>query len=332
MVDNFGAEKIFIDILDKIKSTGSIVDEYYIKNLLKNWKIKDFRYNNEGNVTNEFAIKELEKIIEKLLVSIPQNLIYTILGLTHTETITSYKDELCTNTLFLCMFSFGIYRYFAKKINKLKNNEEKIVFSNITATMLDNVKGIVFSYLSGDTLTVIQKTRIVYECCIIFWFINNHKELVKPFLDHIKIIEHRIFKDMPGYENDKIGALKSSYDDEFYDYLGWTKNVISEKKNRNLEYMAKDIGIDGQMSLLYKLSSNYIHTNAYSSFIKNTLDPHYVRIYLPVVSDMLIRQMGMFVRIVNDVEYENELIGILLNRLEELLFHDFVFNRTSEKK
>jgi hypothetical protein len=324
-MDNFSFEKIFLDILNKIKGTGTIIDEYYIKNLIANWKIKDFRYNDAGNVTNEYAMKELQKITEKLVFSIPTNVAYTILGLTHTETVIAYKDELCSNTLFITMFSFGIHRYFAKKVNKQKNNEEKIVFSNLTATMLDNVKGIVFSYLSGDTLTVIQKTRIVYECCVLFWFINKHKELVKPFLDHIKIVEHKIFKDMPGYENKQVNILDTNYDNDFYEYFGWTKNVIIEKKNRNLEYMAKDIGIDDQMSLLYKISSNFIHTNAYSAFIKNVLDPNYVRIYLPVISDMLIRQMAMFVRLINDGNHENEMIGILLNCLEEILFPDLVF-------
>ena len=258
MVDNFVSEKAFIEILNKIKTTGAILDEHYIKNLIKNWKIKDFRYSTEGNVTNEYAIKELNKITEKLISSIQPNLLYTILGLTYGQTTTAYKDKLCTNALFLCMFSFEIHRYFAKKLNKPNKDEEKIVFSNLTVTMLDNVKGIIFSYLSGDTLTVIQKIRIVYECFVLFAFINNHRELVKPFLDHIKIIKHKIFQDIPDYENNEIDALKINYGDEFYDYFGWTKNVIYEKKNRNLAYIAKNIGIDDKMGLL-DLFNNHLN-------------------------------------------------------------------------
>jgi hypothetical protein len=323
MTNDFRPDQLFDNILNNLRQTGNIVDERYIKTMLSKWHIKDFDYNDDGNVSNKYAIKELEKVMGKLVSSIPQNVQYTIIGLNQAETTTAIRDQSCANTLFLCMFSFGIHRHFAKKLRKPDDDKEKIVFSNLTATMLENVKGIVFSYLSGDTLTVIQKLRIAYECCVIFWFINKHRELVEPFLEHIKIVEHKIFRDMPRYDNKKTEELKLEHDDDFSAYLGWTKNVIKEKGNRNLEYMAKDVGFENEMSLLYKLSSNYIHTNAYSAFIKDALDPNYVKIYLPLVSDMLINQISMFTRIVNDVKHENEMIGILLDQLMKTLFPDY---------
>jgi hypothetical protein len=243
---------------------------------------------------------------------------YTIMGISKIEMDNALKDEFCSNALFICMFCFGIHHYFAKKLNK--PTDEELVFSNLTATMLENVKGVIFSYMSNDSLTVIQKIRIVYECYVIFLFINKHKELVKPFLDHTKIIEYKIFKDMPGYENKKTNELKDTYENEFYENLGWTKNVIPEKVNRNLAYLAQDVGIDEQMSVTYKLSSNYIHTNAYSAFIKNAINQNYVRIYLPFVTDITTRQVNIFTKIVNKINYQNEMISILLNRLENILF------------
>ena len=52
--------EFFNNIINNIK--GNIIDYKYLRELLKNWKIKDFRFNEEGMITNEFAITELKKI------------------------------------------------------------------------------------------------------------------------------------------------------------------------------------------------------------------------------------------------------------------------------
>jgi hypothetical protein len=87
----------------------------------------------------------------------PLNVMYTIIGINKIEIDNALKDEFCSNVLFICMFCFGIHRYFAKKLNKPTN--EKLVFSDLTATMLENVKGVIFSYMPSDSLTVIQKNQ-----------------------------------------------------------------------------------------------------------------------------------------------------------------------------
>jgi hypothetical protein len=317
MNNDFNFDKIFSDMLSKLNQSGNIVNEYYIKHLIEDWKIKYFKYGENKNVTNESAINKLQKITEKLVLSMPMNIMYTIMGINKIEVDNAMKDEFCSNSLFLCMFCFSIYRFFSKKMKS--PTEEELVFSNLTATMLENVKGIIFSYMTNDSLTVIQKIRIVYECYVIFLFLNKHKELVNQFLDHIKIVEYKIFKDIPGYNHEQI------IDDNNYEYFAWTKKVIPEKTNRNLAFLAKDVGIGDDMSLVYKLSSNYIHTNAYSAFIKKAMDKNYVRAYLPLVTDITIRQIDTYVKIVNKISYQNEMISILLNRLENILFPESIF-------
>jgi hypothetical protein len=160
---------------------------------------------------------------------------------------------------------------------------------------------------------------------VIFLFINKHKELVKSFLDYTKIIEYKIFRDMPDYENEEINKLKENYENEFYENLGWTKSIIKEKNNRTLAYLAQDVGIDERMGVIYKLSSNYIHTNAYSAFMKNDINQNYVRIYLPFVADITIRQINMFIKVANKIDRQNEMLSVLLNRLGNILFPESIF-------
>ena len=301
----------FYDMMQNLEKSGHIINDKYIKKLLENWNIKEFRFDENGSVTNEYAKKEIGKIFEKIVLSMSFNDMYTIIGMNKMAIDSATKDYLCGNTLSLCMFCFALHNYFIKKLNKPTN--EELVFSNLTTSLLENIKGMIFSYMSNDFLTVIQKVRIIYECYVIFLFIDKHKELATPFLDHIKIIENRIFNNKSIYDdNEQLNKLK---DDN--EYLGWTKSIIAEKINRNLAYLAQDVGIDKEISLIYKLSSNYIHTNAYSAFIKNAINKDNIKIYLPFVTDMMIRQICVLLKNINKVNHQNEFINILLNRFQE---------------
>ena len=308
-------DKLFLELLQNLENSGDIVNDTYIKHLVESWNIKDFRFDESEIVTNEFAINKLKKIIEKLFSSMPINIMYNILGISKIEIDNAFKDAICTNSFFLCMFCFSIYRFFAKKI---KNpTDEELVFSNLTVTSLENVKGLLLSYMSNDWLTVIQKVRIVYESYIIFLFINKHKELVIPFCEHIKNIEYKIFKDLPDFHDVKP-------DEYTEDNFAWTKIIIPERTNRNLAFLANDVGMDDKFSILYKLSSNFIHINAYSAFFNKSLNRNYVSIYLPLITDFLVRQINYYVKIVSKTEYHNKFIGILLNKLVNLLFPESI--------
>jgi hypothetical protein len=310
-------DKLFLELLTNYEKSGEIVNDSYIKYLIESWNIKDFRFDVKENVTNEYAIKKLMKIIEKLFSSMPINITYNMMAKSKIEIDNIFKDETCTNSFYLCMFCFSIYRFFAKKI---KNpSDEELVFSNLTVTSLENVKGLLLSYMSNDWLTVIQKVRIVYESYIIFLFINKHKELVKPFIEHIKNIEYKIFKDLPDFHDEKP-------DEYSEDNFAWTKIILSDRSNRNLAFLAKDVGMGETFSILYKLSSNFIHINAYSAFFNKSLNKNYVNIYLPLITDFLIRQINYYVNIVSKTEYHKKFIGILLNKLENILFPESIIN------
>jgi hypothetical protein len=195
--------------------------------------------------------------------------------------------------------------------------------------MIDNYQGLLCSYLSGDYVTVLQKSRIIYECYVVFLFIDKHHEnegdeLATAFLDHLEIIQNRIYKNIPiKYEinKEKIDDLKKKYGNDFDDNYGWTKSVIHEKGNRNIGFMASEVGMD-EMAFFYKLTSNFIHTNAFSINAKKLIDPKTIEAILPLTIDMLINQVAIYIEKVCDKKEEANFISVLLNGLEKTIFPD----------
>jgi hypothetical protein len=217
----------------------------------------------------------------------------------------------------LCAAIFGYYADCVKK----PSDEQKVIIK-LTNTVIDNIIGCLTSYMSGDYLTVIQKLRIIYESYIIFLFINKHKELVSFFLEHIKIIENRIFQDFPDYTPEKTEGSVLDFEQDKNDIFCWAKSIIPDRKDRHLETLAKDVGIDDQLSVFYKLSSNFIHTNAYTAFTRSKITQSYVSDYLPLISTILIRQLLSFIEAVNPITYENQLFTVLLHGIEIQFFPD----------
>jgi hypothetical protein len=330
--NNIDPSKMFADIMQQFINTGVLLDAKFIKKLLSDWKIKDLRISPDGKVMNEYAITELVKLNQKLCAAIPVNTTYAIISLSRVQSDHSTKDMNCTFTLYLCMLCSAIFRYYANRIKK-PSDEQKVLIK-LTNTVIDNIIGCLTSYMSGDYLTVIQKLRIIYESYIIFLFINKHKELVPLFLEHIKIIEKKIFQDHSEYVIDQAEISILDFETDKNDIFCWAKSIIPERKERHLETLANDVGIVDEMSVFYKLSSNFIHTNAFTAFIKDRISQSFVSGYLPIISTILIRQLLAFIEAVNPTTYENQLFSVLLHGLElqffPVLFKNEIANQEKE--
>jgi len=328
--NNFDPSKIFADMMQQFENNGVLLNAKFIRKILKDWKIRDFRINPDGKIMNEHAIVELNKLSQKLCDAIPINTTYATISLSRVQTEHSTKDMNCAFTLYLCMLCGAIFNYYVNPIKK-QSDEQKVLIK-LTSTVIDNIIGGLTSYMSGDYLTVIQKFRIIYESYIIFLFINKHKELVPLFLDHIKIIEKKIFQDYSEYTPDQSVNSFFDFETDKNDIFCWAKSIIPERKDRHLETLAKDVGITNEMSIFYKLSSNFIHTNAYTAFIKDRINQNFVSIYLPFISSILIRQLLAFIEAVNPTTYENQLFTILLHGLEIQFFPDLFKNEIENLK
>jgi hypothetical protein len=150
------------DFLDSFNNDSRKIDYNYIRRLIKNWKNKDLMLDEKGMVTNEYAIKDLRKIITDLFEAFPFNKKYILLSKSSFETKKSLSDKTFTKHLIVLTVCKEIYFFYRAKNNN-KKDDEITVFSKLTLGLLDNYHGLLFSYLSGDMLTVMQKVRIIYE-------------------------------------------------------------------------------------------------------------------------------------------------------------------------
>ena len=242
------------------------------------------------------------------------------MGKTYYEMKKSFSDKIFNRQFFLYSIcqEICIYedKYFGKK------DDETLVFSGLTFSMLDNYQGFLFSYLSGDYLTVIQKIRIIYETYIIFRYIDRYKELAKPFLDHKEIMKHSISKyTMKEEEKDEnYTEVINKYGEDFSADYGWTKAKIEKKKNRKLIYLANDLGAGEKMNLLYKLTSNIIHTSSFSVFYKDKLDSVIIKTFLPALIEMLVEQTVKYAEIMCKDKKESVFINIFVHGLKTQLY------------
>ena len=279
----------------------------------------------KNNITNKFAMDELEKLTKKIISCMPIHIEHNFMGFSKMIADNSIKDNNCMRCLFLCNLCFSYHNYFGRKQNT--SAKEMAVLYNLTTSLLENTKGLLFSYMLNDHLTVIQKYRMVYECYVIFLFINSHIDLAVPFLENIKIIENKIYKDIENYSAFKENNI--SKDD--LDYFGWTKNAIPEKSDRNLHYMAKNVGMDDKIGFLYKLSSNFIHTNSYSAFRQKSFDKLFIQSFLPFVTDIMIRNVTMFLEKTDILDYQKTMLRYLLVCVYYVLFPELK-NSLNENK
>jgi len=128
---------------------------------------------------------------------------------------------------------------------------------------------------------------------------------------------------MPGYKNDEIELLIKNYGNDFIKNYGWTKDVIKNTSDRNLKYIASDVGLDS-LDQVYKVTSNFIHTNAYSAFLKNQITPNYVRQFIPIMSSILVRHIIFYVSNIYKNENEILILNFLLQGMEKALFPELL--------
>jgi hypothetical protein len=312
--------RVLCEYLGNFINNNKIIDYRYIKKIIKNWKITNFGLDENGMVTNKFAIEALNKVIANLLKILPENLEYIVLSKTYLDIKNSFADKTFIRHFFLHDICKEIYNY--ENTNIAKKDDEIAVFSGLTFSMLNNYQGLLFSYLSGDYLTAIQKIRIVYETYIIFRYINEHKELAKPFFDHKEIMKYSISRyTMKEDETDEnYIEIVNKYGEDFTANYGWTKDVIKNKSDRKLLYIANDLGAGDNLNMLYKITSNIIHTSSFSVFYEDKLDSVILKTFLPATIEMLIDQTIKYAEIMCKDKKESDFINIFVHGLKTQLY------------
>jgi hypothetical protein len=306
------------------KENHDIIDQKYIKNILKEWKIKDFGIDENGHIGNKYAQEKIANIIKRIVASMELNKKDYLENKYKTE-----QKNIFAHTFILIIMLYrlceSVYLFFIKNIEK--SNDELEVLSKMTVYLLNNFRGLLNSYFADDFLTVIQKNRIIYECYVISLFIKKYPELAKDFLNYKEILQYQIVR--KEWKNnisekrriEKIEGLGKNWSeqkgDNFGNY-GWTKKIISDKRNRNLEYIVSNLNLDEKLGSVYKLSSNYIHSNSFSAFIHP--DKKLSTVSMQISTDILINQIIQFMGCVSVNKIHSTLVNSIINTFKNKCF------------
>jgi hypothetical protein len=306
------------------KENHDIIDQKYIKNILKEWKIKDFGIDENGHIGNKYAQEKIANIIKRIATSIESNKNDYIKNKFKTEQKNVF-DHTFTLIIMLYRLCESVYLFFTKNIEK--SNDELEVLSKLTAYLLNNFRGLLNSYFADDFLTVIQKNRVIYECYVISFFIKKHPELAKDFKDYKEILQYQLVRKewksniSEKRKIEKIEELEKNWSEQKGDNFGnysWTKKIIADKKNRNLEYIVSNLNLDEKLGSVYKLSSNYIHSNSFSTF--KHPDKKLSTVSMQISTDILVNQIIQFMGCVSVNKIHSTLINSIIYTFKNRCF------------
>ena len=321
--------ELFLKNYSKMGEEADDFNSKYLRKLLKNWKIKDFQFNENGMSKNINVINDLNKIINKILKSMRWNVISSAESILNTINEME-KDFLGSRILFLHKICYTVHKYIVSIIKENELNKGQKVFLKIASSLLNNFNGVVIAYISHDFLSVIQKTRMIYESHVVSLYLNKYPQLTEAFYDHLEVILYNMYKtsqkisdksdELPHEKDNLIKSLRENYGDDFFEDYGWTKETIKDKYKRKLNTLAMDVNIDKRMDLIYRITSNVIHANAFSAFMNDQVIKNISINSIPFNSYILIDEVIQLVKKMHNDEKESNFICEFLKYVERKLF------------
>ncbi|MFZ7132800.1 MAG: DUF5677 domain-containing protein [Eubacteriales bacterium] len=234
-----------------------IVEEIFSFELLNNIEI-DEATNIIKNVEFEKQVNVFE---DKLISDCQQQLKENIAQKQLCEIEKLSEDKLALSWVFLELSS-DVYNYLIEKENITQDNE---CVAKIFYNMILHFRCLFTLWLSNQQENTFAPLRTMYELYIILRFIETYPDLSMPFVDHIVMKNANIKKKLDNkYEfNEHENDILTKYGPDFSDEYGWTADVLSNKRKRNLRGMADNLKLEGYRPL-YVLTSETIHASSLS--------------------------------------------------------------------
>lgn len=174
----------------------------------------------------------------------------------------------------------NLHFYLDKKYIKKINSEELKLINNFISYSLELLVGIDTLLLSEKHNSVVAIYRTFYENFIVFSYLQKHKNLITPYLKHIKVDEYKLKRTRSELYNEAIPVeLEAEYKKLIEDYgpsfsknYGWANISNSSDEYINLKSMYEDLQLDKEYKYYYQLSCKYTHSTLFSLNIKPTFD------------------------------------------------------------
>ncbi len=168
----------------------------------------------------------------------------------------------------------AIYNYTARKSRTKKNTEIAEHVSIQLQNDLNQYKSILLLAMNGCFNSVIVEYRSLYESFVIGQYLVLNPDLVPIYKDHLQFLRYHLTQIVGNSkpEWDKIhDDFLNKYGKEFAENYGWTKSKIPNKKDRKIGTLAKACNLEKSFTVLYKFSSSYVHSSAFSVSTRTNL-------------------------------------------------------------
>lgn len=254
----------------------------YISTLLKECPIKDDDLVEENGIINDDDLKRLLNTVVSDIEKSSDNIIKN----SFSGKVSFEKDNLSDDKnyshklLFYYQLCEDIYNTLTR-LNAPYPNDEEIYFK-LALNGLQQFRAITSLYISGCEYSIIPLFRSLYENLIIFLFIAKHPELKNDFLEHFNVEFHKIIEDSnlsTDESKQNFNSTINSHLDGFETSYGWTAKAIPERKNRKLEFMAKEVGYES-FSPVYKLACSFVHSSCLAIHVSYVEKPSEDFMYL----------------------------------------------------
>lgn len=161
----------------------------------------------------------------------------------------------------------AIYNYTARKSKGKKNSQIAEHVSVQLQNDLNQYKSILLLAMNGCFNSVIVEYRSLYESFVIGQYLVQNPDLVPVYKDHLQFLSYHLTQLVGNStpEWDKIhDDYLNKYGQEFAENYGWTKSKILNKKDRKIGTLAKECNLENSFTVLYKYSTSYVHSSAFS--------------------------------------------------------------------
>jgi hypothetical protein len=247
----------------------------------------------------------------------------------NTSLMNSQFRQIRTNTnvnnFYLLLSLYTALFEYTSKIIKRKTDEDivSIVYNHLIVAGLSMFQGISILHTNGIFFSIIPQLRTLYENSVIFLYIHKHKNLAEAYFDHGEATKLVLMETMRALDEKSLARkieLNEKYGADFFLDYGWTKEIITDKKDRKLLTLAEDILDIGHSTPFYKHLSSFVHSSAFSvnSFAK--VDEVYLNPHITLSLFLMNKVICSYMEIDEIPQLHRVCIANLLDKITRKLF------------
>lgn len=244
------------------------MDQKFLKRLISECPLNNFTEDENSEVRHKIFDEYLKKFTDSLYKNENQLIeLFWTDYIASSEVALLQKSEMLRRCFIFLDCAVAIYNYTTKKCRTKKISEIAQHVSIHLQNDLSQYKSILLLAMNGCFNSVIVVYRSLYESFVIGQYLVLNPDLVSIYNEHLQFLRYHLTK-VVGNRNsewDKIhDEYINKYGQEFAENYGWTKSRIPNKKDRKIGTLAKECNLKDSFTSLYRFSSSFVHSSAFS--------------------------------------------------------------------